>query len=91
MNPLIVTIVIALGTFILAIFGAGWLNQQAMKNFIDAKFEGLEGRFKGIDAQFKALDARFDAVDQRFAALESRIDRIERQLDQIFKPTLPRA
>jgi len=34
MNPLIVTIIIALATFIV-IFGASWLNQQAMNKRID--------------------------------------------------------
>jgi hypothetical protein len=95
MNPLIVTIIIALGTFIISIFGASWLNQQAMnkriddlKMYLDARFLGLE---QGISARFDSVDARFDAVDQRITRLEQRVERIERQLDTVFKPALPRA
>ena len=75
MNPLIVTIIIALATFIVSIFGVSWLNQQAMN--------------KRIDDLRSYLDARFAAQDTRFAAIEQRLDRIERQLEVIFKPSLP--
>jgi hypothetical protein len=75
MNPLIVTIIIALATFIISIFGASWLNQQAMNKRID----DLRGY----------LDARFAAQDTWFAAIGQRLDRIERQLEAIFKPSLP--
>jgi len=75
MNPLIVTIILALATFIVSIFGASWLNQQAMN--------------KRIDDLRSYLDARFAAQDTRFAAIEQRLDRIERQLEVIFKPSLP--
>ena|SRR5258706_4571166 len=82
MNPLIVTIIIALGTFIISIFGASWLNQQAinkriddLKMYLDARFAGLEqsvkARFDAVDARFDAVDTRFDAVDQRFSGWTS--------------------
>lgn len=94
MNPLIVTIIIALGTFIVSIFGASWLNQQAMnkriddlKMYLDARFVGLE---QSINARFDAVNVRFDAVDQRLSRLEQRVERIERQLDTVFKPSMPR-
>ena len=90
MNPLIVTIVIALATFIISIFGASWLNQQAMNKHIDDLRIYLDARFNTVDAQFAAVNAQFDAVSDRIASLEQRIERIERQLDQIFKPSLPR-
>src|SRR6266516_3438490 len=54
-NPLIITIIIALATFIISIFGASWLNQQAMNKRIDDLRSYL-------DARFDAVDARFDAV-----------------------------
>jgi hypothetical protein len=75
MNPLIITIIIAPATFVISIFGASWLNQQAMN--------------KRIDDLRSYLDARFTAHDIRFAAIEQRLDRIERQLEAIFKPSLP--
>lgn len=75
MNPLIITIIIALATFIVSIFGASWLNQQAMN--------------KRIDDLRSYLDARFSAADTRFAAIEQRLERIERQLETIFKPSMP--
>ena len=75
MNPLIITIVIALATFIISIFGASWLNQQAMN--------------KRVDDLRSYLDARFAAQAIRFVAIEQRLDRIERQLEAIFKPSMP--
>jgi septation ring formation regulator EzrA len=81
-NPLIVTIIIALATFIISIFGASWLNQQAMNKRIDDLRSYL-------DARFEAVDARFAAQESRFVAIEQRLDRIERQLEAIFKPSLP--
>ncbi len=95
MNPLIVTIIIALATFVISIFGASWLNQQAMNKRIDDLRSYLDARFAAIEqimnARFDAVDARFDAVDQRISNLEQRVERIERQLDSVFKPSLPRA
>ena len=94
MNPLIITIIVALGTFILAIFGATWLNQQMLKNYIDAKFEGFEGivnaRFDIVEARFKSAEQSHKALEQQLAMLVSRGERLERQLDQIFKSFLPR-
>ncbi|HWQ32574.1 MAG TPA: hypothetical protein VNQ79_06805 [Blastocatellia bacterium] len=97
MNPLVVTIVIALGTFILAIFGASWLNQQAMnkriddlRSYLDSRFAGLEGALR---AEIKTVETRIatglEATNQRIDRVEARLDRIERQLDEIFKPVLP--
>jgi predicted nucleic acid-binding Zn-ribbon protein len=102
MNPLIVTIIIALATFIISIFGASWLNQQAMnkriddlRSYLDARFAAIEqtmnARFDAVDARFDAVDARFDAVESRISRLEQRVERIERQLDAIFKPSLPQS
>lgn len=94
MNPLIVTIIIALATFIISIFGASWLNQQAMNKRLDDLRGYLDARFTAIEqtmsARFDAVDARFDAVDQRISNLERRVERVERQLDTVFKPSLPR-
>ena len=77
MNPNVALIgaAITVLAFILAIFGAQWLNQRA----IDRLFEQYD----------KRMDDRFAAVNQRFAAIEQRLDRIERQLEAIFKPMLP--
>lgn len=85
MNPLIVTIIIVLATFVISIFGASWLNQQAMNKRIDDLRSYLDARFAAIE---QTMNARFDAVGQRISNLEQRI---ERQLDSIFKPSLPRA
>ena len=75
-------LIVTLATFILAIFGAGWLNQNLMNKRIDDLKMYL-------DAKFDSVNERFKAVDQRFAAIETRLDRIERQLETIFKPSLP--
>ena len=89
MNPLIITIVIALATFIISIFGASWLNQQAMNKRIDDLRLYLDARFDAVDARFNAMDARFAELNHRIDNLEKRVDRIERQLDLVFKPVLP--
>ena len=102
MNPLIVTIILALATFVVSIFGASWLNQQAtnkriddLRGYLDVRFATLEqtmnARFDAVGARFDFVDARFDATDTRIASLEQCIERIERQLDLIFKPSLPRS
>lgn len=87
-NPVIVTIIIAVGAFIISIFGASWLNQQAMNKRIDDLKSYMDARFTAIE---QTMNARFDTVDNRIANLEQRVERIERQLDQIFKPSLPRS
>ncbi len=80
MNPTTATLISA-AAFILAIFGASWLNQQAMnkridelKFYLNARFNALEremsARFDAVDARFEAVDARFGAVDQRFSTSE---------------------
>jgi septation ring formation regulator EzrA len=89
MSPRIITIIIALATFIISIFGASWLNQQAMNKRIDDLRSYLDARFDAVDARFDAVDARFAAQEPRFAAIGHRLDRIERQLETIFKPPLP--
>ncbi|HEY9232802.1 MAG TPA: hypothetical protein VIS78_11670 [Blastocatellia bacterium] len=89
MNPLIATIIIALATFIISIFGASWLNQQAMNKRIDDLRLYLDARFDAVDARFNAMDARFAELNHRIDNLEKRVDRIERQLDLVFKPVLP--
>jgi len=98
MNPLIVTIIIALVTFIISIFGASWLNQQAMNKriddlrmYLDARFAAIEQtmntRFAAIEqtmnARFDAVDARFDVVDARFAEVSHRISNLEQRVDRI--------
>jgi len=84
MNPLILTIIIALATFILAIFGASWLNQQAMNKRIDDLKMYL-------DARFDTIRAEIGTVRAEVANLSQRVDRIERQLEALFKPSPSRS
>ena len=82
-------LIITLATFILAVFAAGWLNQNLMNKRIDDLKMYLDAKFDAVNAKFDTVNERFKAIDQRFAAIESRLDRIERQLETIFKPSLP--
>jgi hypothetical protein len=75
MNPLIVTIIIALATFIISIFGASWLNQQAMNKRID----DLRGY---LDARFAHRILRLRQSSSAWIALSA-------NSEAIFKPTLP--
>lgn len=88
------TIIIALVTLVLAIFGASWLNQRATERFFEHNQRSTE---KLLEQSEKKFDAKFDAVlteikriDNRLDSIEKRLDRIERQLEAIFKPVLPK-
>ncbi|MGH9837104.1 MAG: hypothetical protein ACREBD_24260 [Blastocatellia bacterium] len=91
MNPLILTIIIALATFILAIFGASWLNQQAMNKRIDDLKMYLDARFDGVNSEFRVVRAEIGTVRTEVAGLSQRVDRIERQLEAVFKPSPSRS
>lgn len=99
------TIIIALVTLVLAIFGASWLNQRAIERFFEHNqrsteklLEQLEKRFVAkfdtVLAEIKRLDQRIDAVDKKLDNFErqvtQRLDKIDRQLEAIFKPVLPK-
>jgi len=86
MSPTTATLISA-SAFILAIFGASWLNQQAMNKRIDDLKSYLDARFDSVERE---VNARFDVVDHRFSSLEQRMERVERQLEAIFKPILPK-
>jgi len=75
-------LIITLATFVLAIFGAGWINQRGM----DKRFDDINKRFDDLHKRIDDLKVYFDA---RFLSIESRLDRIERQLETVFKPSLP--
>ncbi|HXG86243.1 MAG TPA: hypothetical protein VNI84_19640 [Pyrinomonadaceae bacterium] len=88
------TIISALVTLVLAIFGASWLNQRATERFFEHNqrsagklLEQLEKRF---DAKFDTIIAEIKRIDSRLDNIEKRIDRVERQLEAIFKPVLPK-
>ncbi|MDD5351457.1 MAG: hypothetical protein PHQ12_14695 [Chthoniobacteraceae bacterium] len=51
-----------LAGLVLAIFGAGWLNNQLMKNYIDAKFETVNTRFAAIEARLDRIERQLEAI-----------------------------
>ena len=65
-------LIITLATLVFAIFGAGWLNLQMFKSYVDSRFDGIksssDARFDGIKS---SSDARFDAVRAEFATLRA--------------------
>lgn len=88
------TIIIALTTLVLAIFGASWLNQRQTEKLLeqlemrfDAKFDTVAIRIDNLEKRF---DAKFEILINRTENVEKRLDRIERQLELIFKPVLPK-
>jgi len=94
MNPLILTIIIALATFILAIFGASWLNQQAMnkriddlKMYLDARFDTvtaeLRGEFKAVRAEIAAVRAEIAAVRAEMGTLRAEVAALSQRVDRI--------
>ena len=94
MNPLIVTIIIALATFIISIFTANWLNQQHVNKLMEKQDDKIKAQFETLAVELKSIHSEIDHTHQGLERLErqmeQRLDRIERQLDQIFKPSLPR-
>jgi hypothetical protein len=96
MTAQLITNILGMAALILAVFGAGWLNQNAMNKRIDDLRAYLDARFSAVDAKF---DAKFDAVNARLDAMNSRIDGVDKRLDNyntrlerleniFFKPTL---
>ena len=69
-------LIITLITFVLAVFGAGWLNQRAS----DKRFDDLHKRIDDLKVYF----------DARFLAIENRLDRIERQFELLLKQPISR-
>jgi hypothetical protein len=74
MNPLIITIVIALATFILSSFTANWLNQQHVSKLMerqDKRIEDLKIYLEARSEDLKIyLDAWFDGVRQEISAVK---------------------
>jgi hypothetical protein len=76
-------LIITLVTFVLAVFGAGWLNQHSS----DKRFDDLNKRFEDLHKRIDDLKVYMDA---RFSAIETRLDRIERQMEFLLKQPVPR-
>jgi outer membrane murein-binding lipoprotein Lpp len=91
MNPITITAIAAVASVILAIFGAGWLNQQGMNKRIDDLKSYLDARFQAVEAEFKSVRAEIATVRTEVVHGSQRLDRIERQLEAIFKPVLPKS
>jgi CII-binding regulator of phage lambda lysogenization HflD len=90
----IITTIIAAASFILAVFGATWLNNRMLKNYLDAKFETVTAEFKSVRAEMTAMQSNLmgeiKVLTTRVTSVESALARIDRQLEQIFKPVLPK-
>ncbi|MGH9841914.1 MAG: hypothetical protein ACREEM_24425 [Blastocatellia bacterium] len=90
MNPIIISTIIGVASFILTIFSATYLSQR----HTDKLIEQLEKRFDARIADLKSyLDARFDSIRAEIgtvrvetSGLNQRAEKIERQLETLFKP-----
>ncbi len=84
------TIIIALVTLVLVIFGASWLNQRQTEKILEQSEKRFDAKFDTVLSEIKRVDQRVDLVDKRLDSFErqisQRLDRIERQLEAIFKP-----
>ena len=85
-NPTTLTVIVAGAAFILSIFAASWLNQQAVTRQIDDLGKRFDAKLEAVRAD---LSGQIGTVRVEVAGLNERVGRIERQLDQIFKPVLP--
>ncbi len=104
MNPIIISTIIGVASFILTIFSATYLSQR----HTDKLVEQLEKRFDARIADLKSyFDARFDMVNAEFRtvraeigtlraeskaemhALNEKVDRIDRIFQQLYRPVLP--
>ncbi len=88
------TIIIALVTLVLAIFGASWLNQRSTERFLEQLEKRFDVKFDALLSEIKRVDNRIDGLEKRLDSFErqitQRLDKIERQLEAIFKPVLPK-
>lgn len=88
------TIIVALVTLVLAIFGASWLNQRATERFLDQLEKRFDAKFDALLSEIKRVDNRIDGMEKRLDSFErqigQRLEKIERQLEAIFKPVLPK-
>jgi hypothetical protein len=98
MNPLIITIIVSLATYVLSIFAATWLQSQHMTRHIDdlgkvfdAKLETMNVRVGSLEGKITLLDQNLNArigyleqsMDARLKALETRIIPMESHFQEM--------
>ncbi|MGH9832600.1 MAG: hypothetical protein ACREBD_11835 [Blastocatellia bacterium] len=84
-------LIITLAALVVAIFGAGWLNQRAIERQMEA-FRNEMGAFKdAITAEMTALRADVAPVRAEVEQLKQSVAKIDRQFEAIFsKLVLPK-
>lgn len=98
MNPIIISTIIGVASFILTIFSATYLSQRHTDKLIEqlekrfeARIDALRSELKGeIGAMGAELKGEIGMLRVEVANQSSKLDRIERQLEAIFKPVFPK-
>ncbi len=61
------------------------MNDEAqwtkLYQYLDRRFEAIDGRFAAMDERFDAVDARFDLVEERLEGIESTVAAIYQRLE----------
>ena len=97
MNPIVISTIIGVASFILTIFSAIYLNQrhvdklmEQMDKRMSENTARLEAKIDVVRAEVQGLrmetNARFDSAQKEIVALQGKVDRIEQAL---FRPVLP--
>lgn len=79
-------LIITLATLVFAIFGAGWLNLQTLKSYMDARFDTLRAEMQGGHSELRGDIAAHRAETRH---LSEKVERIDRQMEALYRPVLP--
>lgn len=97
-------LIITLATLVFAIFGAGWLNLQMFKSYVDSRFDGIksssDARFDTVKAEFATLRAEMQARHSELRGdiaahrvetkqIAENVERLNRQMEALYRPVLP--
>ena len=63
------------------------MNDEAqwakLYQYLDRRFDAIDGRFAAMDERFDAMDARFDLVEERLEGIETTVNAIYQRLEHV--------
>jgi len=52
--------------------------------YLDEKFQKIDGGFKRVDQRFQKIDERFEQIDQRSQQIDGRFGQIDQRFQKLF-------
>ncbi|MGH9845552.1 MAG: hypothetical protein ACREEM_43130 [Blastocatellia bacterium] len=93
MNPVVISTIIGVASFILTIFSAIYLNQRHVDNLMEQMDKRMSKNTAMLQATIDVVRTEVRGLRSestaRFDSLQKQIDRIDQQVSSIFKPVLP--